>query len=513
MDNKALDSQLKCERKELQNNECESIKALNKRINTENVLYTDFRTDEMYFAYQKFVTYGLDLKKLFDFQKTCPAVYPWNSEYASLRFGVNRRFNIFPLIIIMARTDKNVIDAFHFAKKYNIPLTLRGGSHSFEGFSLGDGMIIDQSKRNGIKINNHNNNKNNKSKNIKKTVTVEPGVLLGPLIEKLYEKKLAIPTGLCANNCIAGYSLGGGIGLLTRKYGVTSDSMLEVKVLLANGKVVIANEDENSDLYWACRGGGGNNFGIILSFKFEVYPMDKVYIIRIEYTNDKLREVIDVWQNVTPLLPNNLSLDLRAVAAKGMVSISGQYLGRDESILMSLLESFTNIENTKVYVERVKYVDAIKYFSGNGRWLPFFKMKTSFIEYYLTPDALDIFEHYMSIGSSSFNISMKSMGGKNNEINVDETAFPHRNVLGWFLIDAQWSEEQQEYQSVKWANDFFNDLSDYLPKKVYVNAPDIDLPNYLQQYYGDNLPRLIKIKQKYDPKNLFQYPQSIPTQL
>jgi hypothetical protein len=485
------------DRKDRKDREKERLSCFLQTVENYDPLYVNFRADESVAIYQKFKSQGLSIERLLKLQSKIPVIYPWNTEYSTLRFNVNRCFNCYPQMIVMAKCEKDIISALKFARKYSIDFVMRGGAHSFEGLSLCQGMIIDQSRRNHIHINC-----------CKETTTVEPGVLLGPLIDELSKHKLALPTGLCSNNCVTGYVLGGGIGLLTRMYGVTADSLLELRVLLADGTIVTGNQKCHEDLFWACQGAGGGNFGIILSLKFKVYPIDHVHIFHLDYSPDKLKDLIKLWQTVGVNYPKNLTVDLRALAGNTGVGISGQYLSSDKSKLLELIKPFTEIEHQTFDLKWMKYVDAVRYFAST-RWHPFFKMKTSFIDQEFSEDTLDIFEKYMKTGLSSFNISMKAMGGQNDEYSEDHIAFPHRKMKGWFLIDAQWDTQEQETSCLNWLNRFHQELLPSLPDRVYVNSPDLTLNNPFYQYYRNNLPRLIEIKKKYDPNNCFKFKQGL----
>ena len=493
---------LKHRRKCLWKNELDRLLILSQCGSNSNVLYADFRADEICLAYSKFLALGLNLDLLFRFQRKVPAIYPWNLEYAALRFDVNRRYNVFPLIIVMAETDKDVTKSLSFALKWNIPIVARGGSHPFTGYSLrDDALIIDQSKRKNICI------RENK-------VKVDAGVLLGPLLDTLYKRKLVLPAGTCPNNCIAGYTLGAGLGFLTRKYGMTCDSLTEVKTLLASGDIVTANKDINSDLFWASQGGGGGNFGIALSFTFNVYPIDLVYTLSFQYAFTSIQDVIRTWQTVSPTLPNDITLDFSAQSNKGSVNIAGQYLGYDRTVLDSLLIPFQNLNPIAVEIQQVPYIEAVKLFSGTGRWLPFFETKNAFIDTPLTDEALNIIEEFMSIGTGTDTLALDGIGGINNDIPSDVTAFPYREgIIGWCLINSQWQDQDKAAESISWLRSFSSLLLPYISNKVYVNAPDEYLDDYLVKYYSTNLPRLVSIKNKYDPTNVFNYPQSIPTSL
>lgn len=490
-------------RKELLANEKERILILDQCGKDSNVLYADFRADLICLSYSRFRELGITLHELFALQDTIPVIYAWNVEYDVFRQDVNRRFNVFPLMIVMARKSKHVLSAYKFARKYNIPVATRSGSHSFEGFSLGEGMIIDQSRRTRIRVNAE-----------KQQTIVEPGVLLGPLADELYKRKLVLPSGTCPNNCISGFVLGGGLGYLTRKYGVTSDSLISIKIMLADGSVIIADECNHPELFWANRGGGGGNFGIVLSLKFRVYPIDNVYVFNFVYPFDKLATVIKIWQQTALTYPNDLSAELRVTGNKGDVFVTGQYLGNSKKLLYKLLTPYLSEEPKSSEIKEVPYIEAVKYFADNGRWLPFFKTKNAFIDKPFSDTGLDIIVDFMSRGNQNNSLTLEMLGGRNNEIPSDATAFPYRaGTLGWLLINSQWTDQSVAVQELLWTTVFYDTLQPHLSDKVYVNAPDLMLKNYLEKYYANNLPRLVKIKKHYDPENIFSYPQSIPTSL
>lgn len=175
----------------------------------------------------------------------------------------------------------------------------RNGAHSSSGFSLCEGMVIDQRFRTKIYVNIKTNQ-----------ATIEAGVLLSPLSVELGKLVLALPSGSCPNNGFCGLTLGGGIGFLTRKFGVTSDSLLELRTVLANDEMVTANNVENEDLYWASKGGGGCNFGIVTSFTFQVQPINEVVIFQLTYSFDVVKKVLDAWQHWAPFTVDELTAEL-----------------------------------------------------------------------------------------------------------------------------------------------------------------------------------------------------------
>jgi hypothetical protein len=467
----------------------------------ENPLYTNFRYDEICYAYNKFKLLGLDLENLFKFQRhISKVIYPWNSEYNTLRFGVNKLCNVYPLIIVMAETERDVIRSFIFARKYNIEISLRGGAHSFQGFSLCEGMVIDQSKRIGIEYNEKTN-----------IVKCEAGVLLGPLTDYLSQYNRSIVLGGCVNNGLAGFTLGGGIGTLIRQYGTNSDNVVEAKMILATGEVVIVNKNNYQDLFWAIKGAGIGNYGIILSLSILTYHIDKVWSYDIEYSFDKTKTLVKMWQTWTKDKNTPVTLMSNLVIYNNRCRLYGIYTESSKYKLLKYLQKFLDIKYDSFECKRESYVDIAK--TGTTRWYPFIKFKNAFMDKPLTDKAIDIIIRYMNDGSDHSYIYLAGLGGMNNKIDKNKTAFVHRNMLSWVHINAQWHDQEEAINNINWANNFYDALEPFLSDEVYQNTPDNDLKDYLIRYYGSNLPKLVSIKQKYDPHNIFHHEQSIPVSL
>lgn len=479
--------------------ELERYKIVSQCGKESNVLYADFRYDEICMSLDRLYAKGLTLKKLFRFQNCVHhVVYAWNTEYNTLRQNVNRLFNVFPLIIVIAMKKRDVIAALDLAKKYKLRISLRSGSHCFENFSIDGEIVIDQSHRKKYRLSNNKN-----------AITIQPGVLLGPITDFLSKYERMIVIGSCPNNAAVGFSLGGGIGTFTRIHGVSCDNILSAKILLANGKIVKADKKTNSDLYWALRGAGNGNYGIVMSLKIRTHKINKIYTFRIEYEFDDLENILPVWMDWIKTTPIIISSDFFCPANKGHPIIAGVYLG-DRQTLEKLLEPVLAIPHIKVTIEYKTYLDYIKTAAGRGRWLPFFKFKNSFVNETFPPAALEIIKRYMSEDDPTSYFVIDNLGGANDTVAPDATAFVHRNLLGWFHLNAQWSN--QELQSVRttWANKFYEELLPYLSPQVYQNAPDILIAHPLKRYYASNLKRLREVKREYDPNNLFHFPQSIP---
>ena len=210
----------------------------------------------------------------------------------------------------MAQNVNDVQNALKFALKYKIPICARSGAHNNEGYSLCTGMVIDQSMR-----------KSKFKVNIKRMlIKTEAGVFNGDIASALAEYNVALPAGTCPNVGISGLVLGGGVGFLMRKYGLTCDNLVELDIILADGSLVTVNESKHTDLFWACKGGGGGNFGIVTSFTFKVYPIKDVCIFEITYDLKYIEETLQLWQEWAPKVDDRLTSEYNIATASSLVA-------------------------------------------------------------------------------------------------------------------------------------------------------------------------------------------------
>lgn len=460
-----------------------------------DVLFDRFRDDVGCEVLKKFQSYGVTLRELRTLQKKLPVVFPWSSEYDRLRYNVNRRFVFFPMCICMARTKEHVVKMFRWAKRRNIPITLRGGSHCFESYSLSDGIIIDQSRRTGMQSDGT-------------VARLEPGCLIGPTQLSLSKKGLGMVGGTCPNTCVSGLTLGGGIGFLNRKFGLASDNLLGAEVLTADGRLVKCSSQCNPDLFWALRGAGNQNYGIVTELVFRVHRLKKVAVFDLNYEFSQLEEVLNVWQKWAPHTVDELTSELDVYSDR--VLVTGLYLGCKKELRKMLGEVFGSIQPVSLEVEEMPFVDSVRHFAGQGHWHPFFENKSGFARQPFSAEAVTIIKKWMPLGGDEDHLELDAFGGLANRISSDATAFVHRDTLFWCHLQKHWTDQDDSPTNIAWITDFYDELKPHL-SGAYINAPDRDLPNALQEYYGTNLPRLIRTKRKWDPDNVFHYQQSIPT--
>ena len=454
-----------------------------------------------------FRQHGLTQKDLQRFNDTLcgDVIYPWDESYQTVRLNYNLIYNVFPLAIVRAKCVKDVKRSIRWVQKHNLPMTVRSGGHCFEPFSLiTNGVIIDQENRTKIKI--HRNK-----------VRVQPGVRLGPLVKRLAQCNLTLPVGTCSNNGVAGFTLGGGFGFASRAFGITIDRLVNVKIVLANRKCINANKDENSDLFFALRGAGGGNYGIIVEFVFNAVTLPKCNVyFEIRYPlGFKLFPLIDRWQRWSDTLPDFITsaFDIRSPNVSEY-QITGLALSISKRKLRKIIKPLIE-DSEHVEIEKVSLVESARLFAAdNDRRLPFFKGSSAFALEFMSEDAANNIEEAMANLPNDIAITTRiecmSTGGKISDVPPDETAFFYRDAHYWLLVQSDYNDDSEENRRIAAVEEVINVIrAEQFSDGAYVNIPDILLNNFLEMYYGDNLPRLRVIKTKYDPKNFFKFAQSI----
>jgi hypothetical protein len=315
--------------------------------------------------------------------------------------------------------------------------------------------------------------------------------------------------------------MGGGHGLTSRKFGLTCDNLLVAHVVDANGNELDANATDNSDLYWALRGGGGGNFGIVTEFTFKIHPVDRVIAFSLSWpTGTAPAEIIKAWQSLAYSAPDELTFLLHVNGNLGKIhlSCSGLYLPGQVSEtpslsdLKTLLHPLLSLGNPNFNPKEINYLDAVKWFAGDGD--PnrvYFKGKSDYSVALWSDEMVQAFLTALRASPAPMATIFESYGGAVNRVSETETAFPHRGstlfCLQYFL---QWESSTVTNRNVAAIRDLYKAMRPYLPGYSYVNYIDLDLQDYANAYYKGNLPRLQTIKLKYDSDNFFHFAQSIP---
>jgi FAD/FMN-containing dehydrogenase len=349
----------------------------------------------------------------------------------------------------------------------------------------------------------------------KATARVQGGATLGDVDRETHAFGRAVPVGVVSRTGIAGLTLGGGVGWLVRKYGLTCDNLLEATVVLADGRAVTANANEHADLFWALRGGGGGNFGIVTRFVFRSHPADDVATYSLAWSWADAKRVLQAWQSFAPHAPDGLFsvLNLSAVAG-GSASITsgGQFFG-SESALRSLLAPLVNAATPTRFTTATRtFLGAVHYFGPSGGRSTF-GAKSRIGNAPLSSAGIDALlnqvEAKRSAGSGSGIVLLDSWGGAINRIPKARTAFVHRNALFSMQYLAYWSSGAAAAPNLAWLRRAHAALKPYVSPFGYQNYIDPELSSWQHAYYGTNLPRLQQIKRKYDPQHIWHFRQSI----
>lgn len=432
-------------------------------------------------------------------------VYPNDPEYPQARMNWNPFTNAFPIVFVFAQNTEDVANAVKWARENDVPIRMRSGRHALaKDFSQTDGgIVIDTSDMRSFTL--------DKTNGIAK---VQAGIRVGQLVRALAAEGVLAPFGDSSTVGIGGISTGGGITAIQRTAGLISDNILSATIVDANGEVLEVNKDENPDLLWALRGGGGGNFGIITSYTFIIRPAPyHVGIYEIIWPWNQLEEVIDAWQRWAPSVDVRLGTILEAYSkANGLLISQGLFLG-NKAELEELITPMTDVGSPiKVYIDEVSLLEAIEFWEPNE---PLFDTQNSvwssaWVEQTIPEEAIKTIRSFLEKATGiETNFFFLNSGGVMNDVSPEATAFFWRNTKYYMEWDASWTEECEELKNIKLVNQTRIQLQPFITGS-YVNVPDLYIKNYGQEYYGDNFARLRKVKGEYDPENVFNFVQSIP---
>jgi len=447
-----------------------------------------------------------------ELQNLSYAIYPDDPQYNTVRLIFNKRFTYFPKAIITPRTFKQAQYVVRIFKKYHLPFSVRSGGHCHEPGSLSSDYVLDLQKFNDIILDEEQGE-----------VYIGAGALLGNVIQKLGEIGYAIPTGTCPSVGVAGLSLGGGIGYLSRPFGLTCDSIKSITLLNADAEVIEVNQSNYPDLFWALRGGGNGSFGAVLGFTFQMHkvPVVTFYELIWEWDFQLIPSIFDAWQSWVQTLPNNITSvlgirhpqELCAIPEDSpplVIKVTGLKVGSEP-----FTEWKTGFKHLKPKVKTFtgSYLEISKYWTIESL-LPFNKAKSRILMKPInqkTITKISRFFEKLEEENPDYLVyfDFEVFGGA---VQDSQSAFFPRKAFGWWLQAYYWDHPEQTKKILTKSNNFYSEIPDEVSKFCYTNIVDYDLgKGYLPLYYGDHVDRLIKIKKKYDPTNLFHWKQSIPT--
>jgi FAD/FMN-containing dehydrogenase len=427
---------------------------------------------------------------------------PGDPDYDTVRKLWNGMVEKRPAAILRCAGTADVVAALEVARGSGLPLAVRGGGHSIGGNSSCDGgLMIDLSPMKAIQVDPE-----------RRTVRAEAGVLLSELDAATQVHGLAASTGVVGHTGIAGLTLGGGMGRLMRKYGLTSDTLLSAEVVLADGRVVTASEAEHPDLFWGVRGGGGN-FGIVTRFEFRVFPVGPTILgglILHEFA--RATEALRFYRDFCLAAPDEVSVDAALMAVPGgglMLGFATCHIGpleqaeRDLQSLRAFGPPAQDMVGPMPYVVLQTSLDEL--FARGRR----FYWKSHFLRE--MPDAAidTIVTEFAKVPGPPSVIILQQAGGETARRGAGDTAYGNRDA-NWNFIPCAISEDPAEdARNMAWVRSVFDAMRPFATGGVYVNDLGEEGEDRIRAAYGANYDRLARMKARFDPANLFRLNQNI----
>jgi FAD/FMN-containing dehydrogenase len=438
-------------------------------------------------------------------------IFPGDADYDEARLLWNGMIDKHPAGIVQCAGVADVITAVRTARKNDIAVSVRGGGHNVAGKALcDDGMVIDLSRMKAIRVDPTTGH-----------VRAEGGVSWGEFDHETQIHGLAATGGIVSTTGIAGFTLGGGIGWLMRKYGLACDNLVSADVITAEGMFLKASDEQNQDLFWGIRGGGGN-FGIVTSFKYRLHPVGPVTAGRMIYAFDKAGDVLTFYRNYAAEAPDELS----TMAAFMTVPVSPSYPaslhGRPalsvivcyagppksgEEVLSPLRKAFVP-ETDSVRV--MPYTELQSMFDGDAPWGLQNYWKSEYLAG-ISDGAIEIFLDYAARMSSPLSqIHIQQLQGAVSRVGEADTAFSHRNAAFVVNIVSKWRDAAESERHIRWTRELAAAITPFTTGGVYVNFLGEEGEGRVRDAYGpEKYRRLSEVKKKYDPDNFFRLNQNI----
>jgi hypothetical protein len=442
-------------------------------------------------------------------------VLPSDAGYPAARQLSNLAFQNFPLLIAYCEVFSDVYQCLAFAHKHKLRVTTRSGGHSTAGFSTNNGMVIDTSRMNGIYVDA-----------AAKRAVVGPGTNWAHLNATLADYQLHVPTGVCGDVCVAGFMQGGGYGLTSRLYGMNCDNVVEMLVMLADGRIVRASESINADLWWAMRGGTGNNFGILLQATYRLHALRPLWGYGLRWTLDQAPQAMAALQAgyMSQGAPGELGYMGAFVyesqsdgrAAEPVLIMRGVYWGsRAEGL--KLLQPLIKDTGATLQLDRSgSYNELNDWLFETPEPVPNCpdlaredKQSTIIAKRLKVRDWKRVCDLFRASPNPWSCFAIEPYGGAINAVPRGDTAFIHRNADMDFFVDVFWMTEEQRRQIEVWLDDCMTVLDGHGNGETYQNYPRLSQTDYRERYWAEQFAKLLAIKRKYDPKNFFHYAQSV----
>jgi FAD/FMN-containing dehydrogenase len=426
-----------------------------------------------------------------------PVLRAGDADYDGARRVWNAMIDRSPALIVRCTSTADVAAAIRFARDQNLPLTIRGGGHSVAGKAVcDDGLMVDLSLMQGIEVDAE-----------RRVAHAQGGVTWGAFDTATQLVGLATTGGIVATTGVAGLTLGGGLGFLMRRFGLTCDNLLAAEVVTADGEVLEASEQAHPDLFWALRGGSGN-FGVVTTFTFRLHPLTTVLGGMVAYPLSNAAAVARHYREYTATAPDDATVYLNfepAPDGQPVVSLDVCYCGpiiSGDAVIAPLRALGQPLSDT---VAPIPYLSmqtmlAETYPPGLLRY-----WKSSFLDG-LSDEAIDaLLACITRAPTSGLKVHIEQLGGAVARVPVVATAFSDRTAAFTLLVTGAWTDPAETAASVAWVRETWDALQPYARASAYINYLDVGEDARIAAVYGPNYQRLAEVKRSYDPDNIFRH--------
>jgi FAD/FMN-containing dehydrogenase len=411
-----------------------------------------------------------------------------------------------PALIVQCANAGDVLTAVRFARDNKLLVAVRGGGHNIAGYALCEGgLLIDLSKMRTVTVDAE-----------RKRTLVEPGATLADVDRETQAHRLALPTGINSTTGIAGLTLGGGFGWITRKFGLTIDNLLSADVVTANGEAVHASASENPELFWALRGGGGN-FGVVTRFEFQLHALGpQVLSGLVVHPFADARSVLQEYRNLLLTAPDELTCWAVMRQAPPLPFLAQEWHGKEILILaicycgdLAAGEAATaalraigrpvaDVVSPHAFVDWQQGFDALLTPGARNYW------KSHDLTQLSDAAIPPLLEAITTLPGPECEVFLGHVGGAAGRIAADATAYPQRRSHFVMNVHARWREPAMDAACIGWARRLFEGIKPHAAGTAYVNFLPEDEGDRVEVAYGPNFRRLADIKRRYDPHNLFR---------
>ena len=428
-------------------------------------------------------------------------IQPDDSAYEEARKVFNGMIDKRPALIVRCAAVADVIAAVRLARETNTQVAVRGGGHGVTGNALCDGgVVIDLSAMKRVRVDSGN-----------RTARAEGGATWGDFDRETQAFNLATTGGIVPSTGIAGLTLGGGIGYLNRKYGLACDNLLRAEVVTADGQLLTASTEENPDLFWALRGGGGN-FGVVTAFEYQTHPVGPVLAGQLIYPLQQAKEALRFYRDWSATAPDEVRADATLLSGPEgpVLDVIVCYCGaleEGEKVLRPMRSCGSPMADSIAAVPYATVQNLLTEVFQAGRmhyW------KSGFIQTF-SDELIDSLVDFFASNVPGFfaAIAIEHLGGAVSRVGPQDTAFGHRDAQHSLLVVRMWQDPAESGNNIDWARRCYGTAERFLKPGAYVNYLGNEGEPRVRDAYGIAYERLRAIKKKYDPINFFRLNQNI----